>query len=396
MKTGVETIRILLIEDDADYAFLILRALKREGALFELIHLDTLHSSLKFLDQEPVDVILLDLSLPDTQGLETLTHVHSAVPEIPIIVLTGLDDADIALMAVKQGAQDYLAKGALVQTEALVRSIRYSIERMRILKELQHSEQKYRVLYEELKETQSRLIQSVKLASLGEMATGIAHEINQPLASILIRAEGLIDSWERGIPKDPMPKLKEIVRLVGKATVITNHLRVFGRDAKTHYQTTDVNTVIHNAFLLFNEQLHRQNIHITQDLAPNLPSIHCNMIQIEQVLTNLILNARDAMAESVVKELRVRSFLQEQEVVIEVADTGRGISQSKLPQIFDPFFTTKEVGKGTGLGLSISYSIVQEHGGHLTVETQENRGSVFRVELPAVRSNSNVSAQEML
>jgi len=163
------------------------------------------------------------------------------------------------------------------------------------LEELQDKVREVDQANQELKSTQSQLVQSAKLASLGEMATGIAHELNQPLANIRLRTEVLLEDMEDGLGESPAPKLNEILKMLDRASAITSHLRSFGRDSTVNRSDFDLNAIIDDAFLLVNEQLRLKNILVTKQLSDNLPNFHCNRIQIEQALVNLIVNAKDAM-----------------------------------------------------------------------------------------------------
>ncbi len=239
---------------------------------------------------------------------------------------------------------------------------------------------------EELRSTQAQLVQSAKLASLGEMATGIAHEINQPLQAINGYADvGALDCEIQDYASIP-EYFENIASCVAKAAEITNHLRTFGRDSKLHKrQRCNLVQVVHNALKFFNQQLRSRGIDLILSL-PNHPIlIECNEIQIEQVLINLLNNAKDAADLGEEKQISVR-LLQEQSLCcLEVEDNGPGIASEAVSKVFDPFYTTKEVGKGTGLGLSISISIVEEHGGTLSVQSSRNP-TLFRIELPAADS----------
>ncbi|MBF0276325.1 MAG: response regulator [SAR324 cluster bacterium] len=241
-----------------------------------------------------------------------------------------------------------------------------------------------------LKETQAQLIQSAKLASLGELATGIAHELNQPLNIINVYAENLSNSWKSGNCKDPSSSLEVVTGQVERATGIINHLRMFGRETRDEeYKAEDINKIVEDSFVLINEQLRLRDIEVIRNLGENLPKINCSAIQIEQVLTNIISNARDAMKKTKIKQLSVRTFCEEEQVKIEIEDTGTGIPRQVRERIFDPFFTTKEVGKGTGLGLSISHGIIENHQGTLECESEEEREGIpgktlFRISFPII------------
>ncbi len=250
--------------------------------------------------------------------------------------------------------------------------------------ELANANKALQATNKELKTTQAQLIQSGKLASLGEMSTGIAHELNQPLTIINMHAEIGIKHIHSGNYAALEQHINQIRKQIERASQIINHLKMFGRD--THLIELikeDMNHIIENSLLLISAQLKLRNIKVRKALASDLLWVNCQPLQIEQVLTNLITNARDAMDSTAQKQITLRSFLQENQVVVEIEDTGEGIPKTIQKQIFDPFFTTKELGKGTGLGLSISYGIIQQYGGVIEVESEEGQGAIFRIKLPA-------------
>ncbi len=235
----------------------------------------------------------------------------------------------------------------------------------------------------EEKNAQVQLIQSAKLATLGEMATGVAHELNQPLFNISLTANNLIEDVEDGYTDDLIPRLHKIIELVNHTSQIIFHLRAYGRDASTtKNKRANPNEIIEDAFILLNEKIQRNGIEVTKELSDDLV-VSCRTIQLEQVLINLLVNALDAVVDSSEKEITIRSFQKEGQVVIEVEDTGVGMSREIQSKIFDSFFTTKDEGKGTGLGLSISNKIIQDHNGELEVQSSPGQGSIFRIRLPA-------------
>jgi len=232
-----------------------------------------------------------------------------------------------------------------------------------------------------LQETQMQLLQSEKLRSLGEMAAGVAHEINNPLGGILIYASLLMED----LPPDD-PKRADLERIVQEATrckEIVKSLLEFARQSSPEKEPTDVNRAITEGLLFLENQATFHNIEIIKELDPSLPPVIGNAGQLKQVFMNIMINAADAMNGCGTLTIRTRPSEDGDEVIIEFTDTGEGIPDDVLPRIFDPFFTTKEVGKGTGLGLSMSYGIVREHGGRIEVETEVGKGSTFRVILPA-------------
>lgn len=237
---------------------------------------------------------------------------------------------------------------------------------------------------QELREKQAQLVQAAKLASIGELATGVAHEINNPLNNISLCADNLIDAVQAGIVNDELllSELQLITAQVQKAALIVDHLRRFGRAAPQQRTAIHVHQVVRSALSLMREQLRLRNIDVETHWAPEDPQVQGNALQIEQVLLNLLTNARDAVSVTPTKVITVVTAVDKDWVIIRVVDTGIGISEDVKKRIFDPFFTTKEVGKGTGLGLSLSYGIIHEHQGRLSVDSRPGQGATFVVELP--------------
>jgi C4-dicarboxylate-specific signal transduction histidine kinase len=235
----------------------------------------------------------------------------------------------------------------------------------------------------ELREKQEQLVQAGKLATLGELTTGVAHELNNPLNNIGLFVGNVIDRVEAG--EEDLDRIVEdlerVVEQVHKATEIITHLRTFGRAAPVSLEPVPVQEVIDRALSLVQEQLRLRQISVTLDFLPASPVVLGNAIQLEQVFINLLTNARDALETSERKEVSIACSVGE-DVVIVLRDTGPGIPEGLEQRIFDPFFTTKDVGSGTGLGLSITYGIVQEHGGEITVENTPGEGAAFTIALP--------------
>src|SRR5207248_8345911 len=228
--------------------------------------------------------------------------------------------------------------------------------------EIQHREQ-------ELRDKQEQLVQAGKLATLGELTTGVAHELNNPLNNIGLFVGNAIDHVELGIADRDrlLAELRHALREVRRATAIISHLRTFGRAAPVSREPVRINGVVRRSFSLLHEQLRMRQIEVRLDLCPEDPVVVGNAIQLEQVFINLLTNARDALADAPRKLIHVESAVNQGVVDLLVRDTGPGIPEELQQRIFDPFFTTKEVGAGTGLGLSIAYGIVKEHGGTISV-----------------------------
>jgi C4-dicarboxylate-specific signal transduction histidine kinase len=253
-----------------------------------------------------------------------------------------------------------------------------------IMGDLRETTQEMERREHELRDKQEQLVQAGKLATLGELTTGVAHELNNPLNNIGLYVGNVIDRIRLGADdSEPLVSdLEKAMEQVRKATEIISHLRTFGRAARVSIGQVDVDDVIERSLLLVHEQLRLRGIEVELELCPDELLVIANPIQLEQVFINLLTNARDALADSKRKTIRIASSRDGEKIRIAFSDTGPGIPLELQQRIFDPFFTTKEVGTGTGLGLSITYSILKEYGGEISVDSRPGKGATFLVELP--------------
>jgi len=250
-------------------------------------------------------------------------------------------------------------------------------------------------------ETEQQLIQASKMATLGEMATGMAHELNQPLSVIKTGASFIRRKIERGdeVARDILATLTtEIENHVDRASKIINHLREFGRKPDMKLEPVDVTEILKRALDIFIQQLKLREIEVVQSFDPDLPQVLADSSRLEQVFINMLINARDAIEEKWApaatserddggrptghKLITLKTYSRDDSVVAEIVDTGCGIPPGVRQKIFEPFFTTKRVGKGTGLGLSISYGIIKDCGGSIAVESERGKGTRFIISLP--------------
>jgi C4-dicarboxylate-specific signal transduction histidine kinase len=246
---------------------------------------------------------------------------------------------------------------------------------------------------QELRDKQEQLVQAGKLATLGELTTGVAHELNNPLNNIGLFIGNAIDLIELRIadtnPERILHELHNAMQQVRKATEIISHLRTFGRAAPVSYEPVVIEQVVHRALSLMQEQLRLRQIEVQMHFPAGEPMVMGNAIQLEQVFVNLLTNARDALASMPRKLITVTCEVKENLVELQVGDTGPGIPAGLEQRIFDPFFTTKEVGAGTGLGLSITYGIIKEHQGTIQVDNRADEGARFLIQLPLIPSSLN-------
>lgn len=231
-----------------------------------------------------------------------------------------------------------------------------------------------------LQQTHVQLVSSEKMASLGKLAAGIAHEINNPLGGILIYSSLLMEDLREDDPK--RADLERIVQEAGRCKEIVKSLLEFARQTEPKMEPTDINRAITDGLFFLENQALFHNIRIIKQLDPFLPFVRGNAGQIKQVFMNIIVNAAEAMHGNGTLTITTTPSPDRKMVFVEFTDTGEGIAEENLTRIFDPFFTTKDVGKGTGLGLSTSYGIVESHGGKIRVKSKVGEGTTFTIELP--------------
>ena len=256
-------------------------------------------------------------------------------------------------------------------------------------------EQKIEERTKQLKEAQIQIVQSAKMAAVGQLGAGIAHELNNPLGGILGYAQFILEKFRKpdfGVNdfKACQRYLESIEREAARCKrIVENLLKFSRRPVAAKPEPLDMVRTIEETLSIVGHQLKLKNIKVIRDLKPNLVSVMGIVNQLQQVFTNLILNAQQAMPDGGELRITAENIIDETSqkpngIKVEFADTGCGISKEDLPRILEPFFTTKQKEKGTGLGLAVSYQIIQEHKGNITVESEVGKGTVFTITLPAV------------
>ncbi|HCY83672.1 MAG TPA: PAS domain-containing sensor histidine kinase [Desulfobacteraceae bacterium] len=233
---------------------------------------------------------------------------------------------------------------------------------------------------QELRMTQKQLAQSEKMASIGQLAAGVAHEINNPLTGVLFYASLLLERSD--LADDAKEDLGYIVEDAERCRNIVKSLLVYSRSTDSNKNIVQINEVVEKSLKLIRDQKKFQNIRIKRYLADDMMMINADTNKLNQVLINLVMNAADAIEGEGTISLYTHRDKTIKKVFLEVKDTGKGIPHQNLSRIFDPFFTTKEVGKSTGLGLSIVYGIIEEHGGKISVKKTGTKGTTFIIEFP--------------
>lgn len=230
----------------------------------------------------------------------------------------------------------------------------------------------------ELRKTQIQLLQAEKMSSLGKLAAGVAHQLNNPLGGITLFAKLVLEEYD--LPADAQDDIQRIIRDAQRCSDTVKELLEFARQTKREMKLLNINKSISRTLFLLESQTIFHNIEISCDFDDSLPEIYADSQQLNHVFMNIILNAADAMEGN--GELNVRtSRIGDDRILIEIEDTGPGMSEDVCKHIFEPFYTTKEEGKGTGLGLSMVYGIIENHGGSISVESEVGKGTIFKIEL---------------
>jgi PAS domain S-box-containing protein len=233
----------------------------------------------------------------------------------------------------------------------------------------------------ERKAIEQQVLMTSKLASIGELASGVAHELNNPLTGVIGYAQLLIDS--KNVPQEVKSDLNKVYQESQRAAKIVQNLLSFARRRKPEKRYFDANELIQKTLELRSYELKTSNIKVDVDLEPELPEIKADYYQIQQVILNIVINAEQALAETGRRgKIAVTTSVIKDHIRISIADNGPGIPKENISRVFDPFFTTKEVGKGTGLGLSVCHGIVAAHGGNIYAESEEGKGAEFIIDLP--------------
>jgi len=375
-------LRTLIVEDLESDAALLVRELKRGGFAVEHERVETPEAMTAALEGHTWDLVVSDYSMPGFGALGALAIVKRSGLDLPFIIVSGTIGEDVAVAALQAGAHDFIAKGKLARLLPAVE---------RELREAAHRAEHAKI--------QEHLLISDRMASVGILAAGVGHEINNPLAVLMANLEfavqdlrtldaGLRDSGRAS--EDVLEQLARIDESLGDARDaservrhIVRDLKLFSRSDDTRSGPVDLRRVIDSAVrMAWNEIRHRAMM--VKDYG-DVPPIEGNEARLSQVMLNLVVNAAQSMPEGRADRNEIRVVTRTEgvdRVVIEVRDTGVGIPASQLTRIFDPFFTTKPIGVGTGLGLAICHRIVTAMKGTITVESVQGEGTMFRVSLP--------------
>jgi len=400
-----QKIKVLLIEDDAVDQLAFRRLVEDEHLPYTYTIAGSVSDAKRILPSADFDLVISDYSLGDGTAFDTIDFQKHA----PVVILTGAGNEEIAVSAMKKGAYDYMSKDIdrnylkilPIIAENAIRRKRADDELMKYrerlielvaerTRELHEANEKLKKEMAERKQAEAEAIRSSQLASLGELAAGVAHEVNNPINGIINYAQILVNSLDPGSRENDIAGriIKEGDRI---ANLVTNLLS-FARDVKNEKQSCDINNIMRSTLALTEAQLKHDGITLKVDVPSGLPPVMVNLQQIEQVFLNVISNARYALNQKFQgnheeKQLSIHAQSINTDgapgVRICFHDRGTGIPASILEKITDPFFSTKPANVSTGLGLSISHGIITDHSGRMSFESIEGICTKVIIDLPA-------------
>ena len=377
-ETGVPGVqknaRVLLVDDETSYRQALARRLERRN--LTVLQAESGEKCLAVLAGTCVDVVVLDMKMPGLTGMDTLSEIRKTTPDVAVIFLTGNAAVSDGVAGIKAGAFDYLAKPVDIDHLA------GKISQARQMHELEAARKQDAAFRRHL---EKQMIHTQRLASLGTMSTGIAHEINNPLAVIKESAgfmRQVLETCDSFQDKDLLfLGLEKIEKGIDRAKRITHQLLGYVRKQGGALTSTDLVSLVDDTIALVYPGMAAKGIEVTAQMGTDAQTVTTDPFQVRQVLINLLENAMDAVPE---KEGRVfvRSGLKKGMICLMIEDNGHGMAPDVVDRIFDPFFTTKSGDRGTGLGLFVVHRIVENLKGTIQVESTPGRGTCVTVCLP--------------
>ncbi|HMJ25171.1 MAG TPA: ATP-binding protein [Pyrinomonadaceae bacterium] len=415
--------RILIVDDEKMVRDLFAASL---GDTYSCETAADAQEALEILAREPFALVITDVQMPGLSGIELLRKITAQYKDTAVIIVSGIDRSQRVMDAIRVGASDYLLKPC--DLEVLSNSVERASERRILLRnarhykqDLEHRNAELAGQKREMERLQTQILHAEKMASLGQMAAGVAHELNNPAGFIYSNIEQLKQYVERlerclsdydklTLPPDVVARIREIKNenhydniVADLGSILSDcylgaerirdvvlNLRLFSSLDEGAVKRVDLIEGIESTVRLLSQYYRSGRITLIRDYV-EIPQVNCLAAQLNQVWMNLLANAAQAIGAAS-GEVRIVTRCEGQKVMVSIADSGPGISVAQQKKIFDPFFTTKPIGEGTGLGLSISHGIVERHGGKIEVESTPGVGTTFTVSLPVDATlNADVS-----
>jgi two-component system NtrC family sensor kinase len=418
--------RILIVDDEEAIRNLFALALSER---YECATAADTPEALRLLAAQQFALVISDVQMPGLSGVELLRKIVSDFPDTAVIMVSGIDRSQRVIDALRIGAFDYLLKPC--DLDVLQLRVEQALERRTLLQDGKRYKEKLEIHNAELSaqrakltSLQAQLMQSEKMASLGQLAGGVAHELNNPAGFIYSNMESL-DKSAAGLTRllsvydraslspeltsqanaikqeiryeEVLPELSSIIadcqEGARRIRDIVMNLRTFSRHDEAEATQVDIHASIDSTIRILSQYYNSDHIALKREYAP-LPVINCFAGQLNQVWMNLLMNAAQAIGGGP-GEVRIETGVNDKMVFVKISDTGSGIKPEDLEKIFEPFFTTKPVGVGTGLGLSISYGIITNHGGTITVASTPGKGTTFTTLIPLAARPRPIAALQL-
>ena len=402
--------KILIVDDSRSVRSMLATVLEADGYM-TVTAKDGLEALDKAVADSTIDLIVSDFNMPKMDGIQLIKSLRQRGMDVPIIMVTSVSSISVAVDALSSGAIDYVLKDENLD-ETIIITVKRALEKHQLIRSNLHLEKLVEHEVRKNREKDALLLQKDKMASIGQLAAGVAHEINNPMGFIMSNLGTLgkyaavelqyLHALEKVLktfcPEEQQAELEDLSTrldlpfiledlsllisesLEGAERVrrIVLDLKDFARLDEDSIKETDLNHCVQSTVNIVRNEI-RYVAELDLQLGA-IPLVICNPQQINQVIANLLVNAAQAIEER--GRITVNTTHDGDQVLLTVTDTGHGIPAEIRTRIFDPFFTTKDVGKGTGLGLSISYNIVRKHGGEISVESELGVGTSFTVRLP--------------
>ncbi len=385
--------RILIVDDEEIIRRFLVGCLE---ARFDCCEAASVEEAFEILAENQFSLVLTDWVMTGKSGTTLLRFVVSQFPDTPVIMITGVDNPERAIDAMRFGAFDYLLKPCKPDI------LEFTVERALEHRNLQIRNRQYKIDLElqnielvkrkdRLEKLQMRMIYTEKMASLGQLCAGIAHEINNPLGYVSGNLQMLEEylSETKKVKTHPKGRMsaanaeqmvQECLDGVRRITELVKHLRVFSNLDAPDFTESDINRDLQATVKLLDYFFDKTAIILTFD-SSEIPPVEAAAGHLNQVWMNILLNAAQSL-ENKGGKITIKTGLAHDFVFVEITDTGEGIAPENLPRIFEPFFTTKPIGSGTGLGLSTAYGIIEAHQGAISVESELKKGTTVTVKLP--------------
>jgi two-component system, NtrC family, sensor kinase len=416
--------RILIVDDEPAIRELFDACL---SARYYCVTATSVKEALGHLAKEAFAVVVTDVYMPGLSGVELLREVVARYPDTAVIMASGVDRTQRVLDTLRLGAFDYLIKPC--DLDVLEHSVERALERRALLcsarrykQDLEKQNTELARRKAELERLQAQIVHNEKMASLGQLAAGVAHELNNP-AGFIYGNMGILSEYATGLERllklyDELPLAADISAQIGvlkeeigyqeslsdlnsiiddclagaeRICDVVQNLRTFSRLDEAEYKKVDLHEGLESTIRLLSRYYTSGTVTLKRDYG-QLPPVDCFAGQLNQVWMNLLVNAAQAVGRG--GEVSIRTRLVCETVLVTISDNGCGIAPEHRDKIFDPFFTTKPVGEGTGLGLSITHSVVERHGGFIKVESRINQGTTFTVSLPVDASPRRARSAE--